>query len=141
MFVLRVKSKMQGLKEAVEGRLSSRIKISPKDYSLEMRNRIEGMNKIDYKPRFEAKFARNDSFVFAGVDDLGRRIYKKYSSVPGSAPKQKVFNNRILTISRHMLESAKYQTPGLQTPINKGDVFKNFYKKTVEERLKIVGKV
>lgn len=138
MYILKVRSRIPGLKEMVTGCLTDRIKIHPKAYSLSIRNREDNINRTHYKPIFEAKFIRENSYTFAGVDDFGRRIYQKYSSVPVADHGSKIFNNRILTVARHMIESTKTEVFPYQSVQVKSEAFKHFYKKTLDERLKIV---
>lgn len=141
MFVLHVKNPISGLREMVEEKLSDRFVISPKEYSLSVRNREESIKRTQYRPTFEAKFARNNSYIFGGVDNLGRRVYQRYSTVPGPSLGHKHLNSRLLTISRHMLESTDKRIISHSLPQKNIDLFKNFYKKTLEERLKIVGSI
>jgi hypothetical protein len=138
MFVLHVKNSIPGLREMVEEKLSDRMMIPPKVYSLSVRNREESITKTQYRPTFEAKNARNNSYIFGGVDSYGRRIYQRYSSVPGPSLGPKNLNSRLLTISRHMLESVDKRVAPLTSAPKNSESFKNFYKKTIEERLKIV---
>jgi hypothetical protein len=138
MFILHVKAQIPGLREMVEEKLDNRMKIPPKVYSLSVRNREESLTRTHYRPTFEAKYARDNSYIFGGVDDLGRRIYQRYSSIPGPSLGTKSINSRLLTISKHMLESTdKAGKRQSSTPKNP-EPFKNFYKKTIDERLKIV---
>lgn len=138
MFVLHVKRQISGLQQMVERYLEDRLIIPPKVYSLSVRNREDSLSRNKYKPTFEAKFARDKSYIFGGVDDLGRRIYQRYSSVPGTQLGSKNLNSRLLTISRHMLESPDKQLTAPSVIQRGPESFKNFYKKTIEERLKIV---
>lgn len=139
MYIFKVRSRISGLKEMVTACLSDRIKIPPKTYSLSIRNREDNINRTHYKPTFEAKYTRENSYTFAGVDDFGRRIYQKYITAPSTDTGLKKYNNRILTVARHMVESTQSETTPYQNKNQKSEAFKHFCKKTLEERLKIVG--
>jgi 3-hydroxy-3-methylglutaryl CoA synthase len=138
IFILKVNSKLQGLNLMISDCLKERVKQSPRNFSLSLREREENISKVQFKPKFDPSLVRNNSFVLGGVDELGRRVYGRFSSQQDTTtPSKNLYNHRILSVSRQMLDSV---APAVSTHsvMVKGDLFKNFYKKTLEERLKIV---
>lgn len=138
MFILKMNHHIKGLDRMVSNGLSDRVKQSPACYSLSLIERVENSKMSGYKPKFESKYVRDGCFILGGVDELGKMIYCKYTSNPSANPSKNTVHDRILVVSRQMLQHSNSKPNPRHNYRRKNELFQNFYKKSLEERVKIV---
>ena len=153
MFSLRVNSKVsfEYIYTNVNKLLNDRILIDPREYEKMMDERILNYTRKGYRPKMQASYIRPNAYILQEIKERGERLYTKYTStqdqpssplkhndkVEAAAGSRRVEgagrggNERIMMVARHM------GVPISSRIVDSG--YDKFYKKTMEERRRIVG--